>query len=129
MLNPTLSSCFVKPGRRPPPGPVVQKPDFNLFNPDTYDLEVRLAGTETVALDVPGLALADGTVYTVFAMGLAGGEPALTAVPSVDKAAPTMLPETGGLPLSRLYVPLALVLGALFVLSGLMLRARAVRSR
>ncbi len=50
----------------------------------TYDLEVRLAGTSTVVLTVPGLAVADQTVYTVFAMGLAGGTPALQAVPAVD---------------------------------------------
>lgn len=71
----------------------------------TYDLEVRLAGTETVALDLPGIALSDGTVYTVFAMGLAGGQPALTAVLSEDAkpataaagaAAPSSLPTTGG---------------------------------
>ncbi len=50
----------------------------------TYDLEVRLAGTSTVVLPLPGVAVADQTVYTVFAMGLAGGEPALQAVPAVD---------------------------------------------
>jgi hypothetical protein len=50
----------------------------------TYDLEVRLAGTSTVVLPLPGVAVADQTVYTVFAMGLAGGTPALQAVPAVD---------------------------------------------
>jgi hypothetical protein len=66
-----------------------------------YDLEVRLAGTDTVALEVPGVMLEDGSVYTVFAMGLAGGSPSLMAVPSVDaaygaSAAPALLPESGG---------------------------------
>jgi hypothetical protein len=83
--------------------------DYTPVDAGTYDLEVRLAGTETVALDLPGIALADGTVYTVFAMGLAAGEPALTAVLSVDAkpaaasaaaasgaAAPSSLPTTGG---------------------------------
>lgn len=35
-----------------------------------YDLEARLAGTTTVALALPGVALADGRVYTAFATGL-----------------------------------------------------------
>ena len=60
----------------------------------TYDLEVRIHDTGDVVLQVPGLALADQTVYTVFAMGLAGGEPSLTAVPSVD-ASPALLPVSG----------------------------------
>jgi hypothetical protein len=78
--------------------------DYTPVDAGTYDLEVRLAGTETVALDLPGIALGDGTVYTVFAMGLAGGEPALTAVLSEDAQpaaassglAPAALPTTGG---------------------------------
>ncbi len=36
----------------------------------TYDLEARVAGTDTVVLTLPGTALADGTVYTVYATGL-----------------------------------------------------------
>ena len=103
--------------------------DYLPVDAATYDLEVRLAGTDTVALDVPGLALADGAVYTVFAMGLAGGEPALMAVPSVDRAAPTTLPETGGVATSRLYVPLALSFGALLIVAGLFLRFRLSQSR
>lgn len=70
--------------------------DYLPVDAATYDLEVRLAGTTTVALEVPGLTLNAGTVYTVFAMGLAGGTPALMAVPSVDAtAAPGVLPTTG----------------------------------
>jgi hypothetical protein len=62
----------------------------------TYDLEVRIHDTDTVVLTVPGVALADQTVYTIFAMGLAGGEPALQAVPSVDASySPALLPATG----------------------------------
>ena len=102
--------------------------DYTPVDAGTYDLEVRLAGTDTVALDVPGVALSQKTVYTVFAMGLAGGEPALTAVPSVDAVAPELLPETGGVPLSSLLAPLALALGALLVVVGLVLRARPVRN-
>ncbi len=36
----------------------------------TYDLEVRLAGTNTVVLPLPGIALAAGKIYTAFAVGL-----------------------------------------------------------
>ncbi len=49
----------------------------------TYDLEVRLAGTETVALKVPGVKLDAGTNYSVFAIGLAG-DGTLAALPKVD---------------------------------------------
>jgi hypothetical protein len=89
--------------------------DYLPVDAATYDLEVRLAGTDTIALSIPGLALAEKTVYTIFAMGLAGGEPALMAVPSADAAAPMQLPETGGMSLLSILGPLALALGALLV--------------
>lgn len=69
--------------------------DYLPVDAGTYDLEVRLAGTTTVALEVPGVKLDAQTVYTVFAMGLAGDN-TLTAVPSVDAQAPSTLPVTGG---------------------------------
>ena len=71
--------------------------DYLPVDAGTYDLEARLAGTETVALSLPGTRLQEGTVYTVYAMGLAGGEPALTAAISVDasRAAGMTLPATG----------------------------------
>lgn len=102
--------------------------DYLPVDAGTYDLEVRLAGTDTVALTVPDLTLNDGTVYTVFAMGLAGGEPALMAVPSVDSIHGGMLPETGGTHLAGLYAPLALALGAFLVAGGFFLRRQMVRS-
>lgn len=49
----------------------------------TYDLEVRPAGTEDVALEIPGLTLEAGTVYSAYAMGLLG-DGSLTVVPFVD---------------------------------------------
>lgn len=60
----------------------------------TYDLEVRAAGTDTVALALDAVELEDGGIYTVIAMGLLEGEPALEAVTVVDEpraagAAPT----------------------------------------
>lgn len=49
---------------------------FTAFTPvdaGTYDFEVRLAGTGTVALPVNGVTLTAGKIYTVFAKGFAGG--------------------------------------------------------
>jgi len=103
--------------------------DYTPVDAGTYDLEVRLAGTQTVALAVPGLTLNDGTVYTVFAMGLAGGAPALMAVPSVDNAEPAVLPATGGLSPAWTYALLALSFGALFLLAGFVLRRGTAKNR
>jgi LPXTG-motif cell wall-anchored protein len=99
--------------------------DYLPVDAGTYDLEVRVAGTETVALEVPGVALADGTVYTIFAMGLAGGEPALTAVPSVDASypMPETLPVTGG-EMANLWLMVSLGAGLALVAGGLLLRKR-----
>jgi LPXTG-motif cell wall-anchored protein len=99
--------------------------DYLPVDAGTYDLEARIAGTDTVALSVPGVALADGTVYTIFAMGLAGGQPALTAVPSVDASYPvaTTLPETGG-ETTSLWLIAALAAGLALVAGGLVLRTR-----
>lgn len=52
----------------------------------TYDLEVRVAGTSTVALALPGVRLESGKTYTVFAVGSAR-DGSLTVVPVVDAAA------------------------------------------
>lgn len=82
--------------------------DYLPVDAGTYDLEARLAGTNDVALSVPDVALEDGKVYTIFAMGLVGEEPALTAVASVDAMAePGTLPATGGISYT-LYAGLAL---------------------
>ncbi len=43
--------------------------DFTPLNAGTYDLQVRLAGTSTVVLDLPGIVLENGKIYTVFARG------------------------------------------------------------
>jgi hypothetical protein len=49
----------------------------------TYDLEVRPAGSRTVALEVPGVAVSGGTTYTVFAVGR-GFNLTLEALPVID---------------------------------------------
>jgi hypothetical protein len=53
----------------------------------TYNVEVRPTGTETAALSAPGLALEAGKYYTVLAVGLLGGSPALELLPVVDTLA------------------------------------------
>lgn len=50
--------------------------DFTAFTPldaGTYDLQVRVAGTSTVALDLPNITLETGRIYTVFAKGFLNG--------------------------------------------------------
>lgn len=50
--------------------------EFTPFTPldaGTYDLEVRVAGTGTVVLSLPGVALTAGKIYTVWAKGFVGG--------------------------------------------------------
>jgi hypothetical protein len=49
----------------------------------SYDLEVRVAGTSTVALPLPGTNLMGGTNYTIFATGLVS-DGSLGALPLVD---------------------------------------------
>jgi LPXTG-motif cell wall-anchored protein len=101
--------------------------DYLPVDAGTYDLEARVAGTDTVALSVPGVALEEGTVYTIFAMGLAGGEPALTAVPSVDASydvgVPATLPTTGG-ETSSLWLVAIVGAGLALLGGGLFLRRR-----
>jgi hypothetical protein len=99
--------------------------DYLPVNAGTYDLEVRLAGTNTVALAVPGVKLDAGTVYTVFAMGLAGGTPKLEAVASAD-AMPAMaaLPKSGEPVSANTLLALGLVAGASTLAAGIALRRR-----
>jgi hypothetical protein len=50
--------------------------DATAFTPlpaGKYDLEVRLAGTNTVVLPLPGIQLDAGRIYTVYAKGLVAG--------------------------------------------------------
>jgi hypothetical protein len=57
--------------------------EYISVDPGTVDLEVRLAGTNTVALSVPGVTLNADTNYTVFAIGQVG-DGTLAALPVVD---------------------------------------------
>ena len=46
---------------------------FTPLDAGTYNLQVRLQGTSTVVLDLPGIVLTNGKIYTVFAKGLVAG--------------------------------------------------------
>ncbi|UCG63314.1 MAG: DUF4397 domain-containing protein [Candidatus Zixiibacteriota bacterium] len=46
---------------------------FTPLDAGTYDLEVRLAGTATAVLPLPGIMLESGKIYTVFAKGFVSG--------------------------------------------------------
>ena len=64
--------------------------EYTPFTPlaaGTYNLEVRLAGTSTVVLPLPGVTLGTGKIYTVFARGFVGaaGTQALGAQVIVNK--------------------------------------------
>jgi len=48
-----------------------------------YDLEVRVAGTDTVALPVPGVGVSGSTAYSIYAIGLLG-DGSLAALPVID---------------------------------------------
>lgn len=50
--------------------------EYTAFTPldaGTYNLDVRVAGTSTVALVLPSITLEAGKIYTVFAKGFLGG--------------------------------------------------------
>lgn len=47
--------------------------DFTPLDAGNYDLEVRVAGTQNVALPLPGISLTAGKIYTVYAKGFLGG--------------------------------------------------------
>ena len=74
--------------------------DYVALPASSYDLEVRLAGTTTVALPLPGVAVEACTAYSVFAIGSAAspaiGDNALQVVVAVDATASkaTGLPPT-----------------------------------
>jgi hypothetical protein len=50
----------------------------------TYNVSVRVAGTDTTVLTVPNVALSNGLSATVYAIGLVGSTPSLSAVLAVD---------------------------------------------
>ncbi len=67
--------------------------DYLALPGGSYDLEVRLAGTTTVALALPGVAVEDCNSYSVFAIGSAAEPPlggnALQVAVAIDGTAET----------------------------------------
>jgi hypothetical protein len=63
----------------------------------TYNLEIRAAGTNNVALPLDGVPLEAGRVYTFAAVGLVGGTPGLSVVPLsfTPSGAPIGVPQAG----------------------------------
>lgn len=106
-----------------------QATDFTPVAAGTYHLQARAAGTSTVALDVPGVELKDGGIYTIFATGLLNGSPKLAAtVVTYQAATPAMMPTTGGDP-SQNGIFLAILAAGLFMVGlGWRLRLKPVRS-
>ncbi|PMB05449.1 peptidase [Fischerella thermalis CCMEE 5273] len=102
--------------------------DYLEVDPGTVDLEVRPAGEKDVVLDVPGVELKGNTVYSVYAVGLADGEPGLEAWPLVDyNQTPHGMPKTGmgGESAVSPWMPLALAgLGLAAVAAVTVLRRR-----
>lgn len=56
-----------------------QATDYLGLTPMTVNLEVRIAGTKDVVLDVPNVSLRPNESYTIFALGKASGSPELEA--------------------------------------------------
>ncbi|WP_110112250.1 DUF4397 domain-containing protein [Bacillus sp. CGMCC 1.16541] len=58
--------------------------DYLGLTPMPLDVEVRAAGTDKVVLDVPPVRLRPNRAYTIYAVGLLNGNPALEALISQD---------------------------------------------
>ncbi|WP_232718622.1 DUF4397 domain-containing protein [Bacillus sp. FJAT-45037] len=72
--------------------------DYLETAPATLDLEIRVAGTEDVVLELPNTELQANMLYSVFAVGFANGEPGLDVVVLSDMshdAMPAEMPATG----------------------------------
>ena len=71
---------------------------YEEVDPMTVDLDIRVAGTEDVVLELPNTELSANTLYTVLAVGFVDGEPGLDTIilanPSMDQM-PSEMPKTG----------------------------------
>lgn len=71
--------------------------DYLTVDAATITVELRPAGSTTVALTVPNVKLEQGTVYTVAVVGTSAGTPGLAPVVVADKVSiAEALPATGG---------------------------------
>ncbi len=72
-------------------------PYMNL-DADIYDLEARVADSDVVLAQAPGVTFATGGVYTVFLMGLHEGAPGLRLVTRADDAPPARVRFVNAVP-------------------------------
>lgn len=59
--------------------------DYIRVAPGTYELQVRVAGTNQVVLNLPPVSLNPKNFYTIYAVGLVGEIPPLEALLSLDR--------------------------------------------
>jgi hypothetical protein len=111
--------------------------DYLPVDAGTYDLAVRPTGTETSALDINGFVADAGTIYTVFATGLAG-DGSLGVLPLVDATNPSAataqapsMPATGaggtatdGSAMANWWIAIAAVVALTLATGGLVLARR-----
>lgn len=84
--------------------------DYLELDADTYDLEIRAAGTEDAVLDLSGTALEADTVYSVYAVGADVESLEVVVVADDAHAMPSEMPQTGmgGASSSNNVLPIAL---------------------
>lgn len=61
-----------------------QVSDYIPVNPGTYTFQLRPAGSGAVVLNVPNIRLLPGRLYTIYAVGFAGGTPGLQMLIPLD---------------------------------------------
>jgi hypothetical protein len=121
-LSPDAPAVDVAPDGADPADAVVKglefpdATDYLSLDAGSYDLEVRLAGTTDVALQLDPVDLEAGMAYSIFAIGSAAAEPlggnALQVLIGID---PTMLPDTamGDQEMAATGAPILLIAGLL----------------
>ena len=139
-LSPDAPAVDVAPDGAAPADAVVKglefpdATDYLALPPASYDLEVRLAGTTDVALQLDPIEVAGGSAYTVFAIGSAGnpaiGANSLDALVALDSM---LLPDTATAaeeaPMSVNWLPIAVVLIVGFAVFTFLARTFATQRR
>ncbi|CAM3956359.1 DUF4397 domain-containing protein [Alkalicoccus chagannorensis] len=101
--------------------------DYLDLDPDTYDLEIRAAGTEDAVLDLSGTTLEADTVYSAYAVGADADELEVVLVADDAHSMPADMPQTGmgGASASNgMMLPITLVLLAGGLVGFFFLRSR-----
>ncbi|WP_371859258.1 DUF4397 domain-containing protein [Salisediminibacterium halotolerans] len=69
--------------------------DYLELDPDTYDLEIRAAGTEDQVFDLSGTTLEADTVYSAFAVGEGVDDLNVVLIADAAHTTPDEMPATG----------------------------------